>query len=138
MDSTLKPLKTTLEAIRDMASNALRQIAEWQENLARNLRRDSPCQRDQNSSLTCTGATACWPFAREQNSYKGSSIIVAIELPPFAAAHCCQIFNLLVFFQLTSQLTRVHCITGRPETIACSRKNLSQRSDRVHAEIYGN
>jgi hypothetical protein len=28
MDSTLKPLKATLETIRDMATNALNQIAE--------------------------------------------------------------------------------------------------------------
>ena len=56
----------------------------------------------------------------------------------FVEAHCCHVFNLLAFSQLTSQLTRVHCINGRPQTIACSRKNLSQRSDRVHADIYGN
>jgi predicted Zn-ribbon and HTH transcriptional regulator len=31
MDSTLKPLKTTLEAIRDMALNALDQIEQSQE-----------------------------------------------------------------------------------------------------------
>ena len=57
---------------------------------------------------------------------------------PFVEAHCCQVFYLLVFSQFMSQLTRVHCIAGRPQIIACSRKNLSQRSDRVHADIYGN
>jgi predicted Zn-ribbon and HTH transcriptional regulator len=34
MDSTLKPLKATLETIRDMATNALNQIAESREEHA--------------------------------------------------------------------------------------------------------
>ena len=61
-----------------------------------------------------------------------------IALPPFVATHCRQVFYLLVFSQLMSQLTAVHYIAGRPQIIACSRKNLSQRSGRVHADIYGN
>jgi hypothetical protein len=67
-----------------------------------------------------------------------SSCSITCRTRPFVVAHRCQVFNPLGFCQLTSELTRVHCITGRPEIIASSRNNFSQRSDGVHADIYGN